>query len=186
MATVEAEQSVVLIMDYQTEIVANYASDGGLVERAAGVLNAARKAGIPVIYVVVSFREGYPEVGSRGVFQFVKGTGRMVQGTDAVAVHSGVAPKPGDVVVTKKRIGAFTGSDLEVILRSMGRYTLYMMGVATSGVVLSTVRLATDMDYNPVVITDCCSDRDEEVHRVLTQKVFPQRITAEEFLGALG
>ena len=185
MATVDSKQSVVLIMDYQTGIVANYANDDGLVGRAGRVLDAARSAGIPVVYVVVAFREGYPEVGSRGIFQFVKGSGRLLEGQEGSEIHPKVAPKLGEVVVTKKRIGGFAGSDLEVVLRAYDRNDLYMMGVATSGVVLSTVRLAADMDYNVTVVSDCCADRDEEVHRVLTDKVFPQRISADEFVAAV-
>jgi nicotinamidase-related amidase len=55
--------------------------------------------------------------------------------------------------------------------------------------VLSTVRQASDMDYRLVVVEDCCLDRDEEVHRVLTQKVFPASATvvaSSDVLSALG
>jgi nicotinamidase-related amidase len=50
--------------------------------------------------------------------------------------------------------------------------TLVLGGIATSGVVLSTVRDAADRDYQITVLEDLCLDGDEEVHRVLTQKVF--------------
>jgi nicotinamidase-related amidase len=55
-------------------------------------------------------------------------------------------------------------------------------------VVLSTLRHAADADYRLVVLKDCCSDRDAEVHRVLVEKVFPRQakvVTAAEFVGAL-
>ena len=47
--------------------------------------------------------------------------------------------------------------------------------MATSGVVLSTVRQAADLDYRLVVLADGCLDADPEVHRVLTEKVFPRQ-----------
>jgi nicotinamidase-related amidase len=50
-------------------------------------------------------------------------------------------------------------------------------GIATSGVVLSTVRHAADADYRLVVVEDCCADRDPEVHGVLIEKVFPRQAT---------
>lgn len=79
----------------------------------------------------------------------------------------------GEVVVTKKRISAFAGSDLEVVLRSRGVTHLVIAGIATSGVVLSTVREAADRDYVLTVLEDLCLDADEEeVHRMLTTKVF--------------
>jgi nicotinamidase-related amidase len=50
-----------------------------------------------------------------------------------------------------------------------------LAGIATSGVVLSTVRQAADLDYRLIVLADACADRDPEVHRVLTEKVFPRQ-----------
>jgi len=48
-------------------------------------------------------------------------------------------------------------------------------GISTSGVVLSTVRQAADLDYRLTVLADACGDWDMEVHRVLTEKVFPRQ-----------
>jgi nicotinamidase-related amidase len=50
---------------------------------------------------------------------------------------------------------------------------LVLAGVATSGVVLSTVRLAADLDYRLTVLADCCWDRDPDLHRILLERVFP-------------
>jgi nicotinamidase-related amidase len=79
------------------------------------------------------------------------------------------------VVVTKKRVSAFAGSDLELVLRAHDVDSLVLAGIATSGVVLSTVREAADRDYRLTVLEDLCLDADEEVHRVLTGKVFPRQ-----------
>jgi len=49
---------------------------------------------------------------------------------------------------------------------------MVLAGIATSGVVLSTLREAADKDYRITVLSDGCADADEEVHRVLTTKVF--------------
>jgi len=72
-------------------------------------------------------------------------------------------------------VSAFTGSDLEVVLRSFGITHLTLCGIATSGVVLSTLREAADKDYSMTVLADCCADMDDEVHRVLTVKIFPRQ-----------
>ena len=77
-----------------------------------------------------------------------------------------------DIIVTKRRYSAFTGSDLELILRSQNINHLILTGIATSGVVLSTIREASDKDFNLTVLSDCCADGDEEVHHILTTKVF--------------
>ena len=77
--------------------------------------------------------------------------------------------------MVKRRVSAFTGSDLDVVLRGLGAGTLVLAGIATSGVVLSTLRQAADLDYRLVVLADACLDADPEVHRVLTEKVFPRQ-----------
>ena len=66
---------------------------------------------------------------------------------------------------------------------------LFGQALATSCVVLSTVRHAADTDYRLVVVEDACADRDDEVHRVLTGKVFPRQATVTttaELVAALG
>ena len=70
---------------------------------------------------------------------------------------------------------AFTGSDLEVVLRAGGIYRLVLAGIATSGVVLSTLRQAADLDYRLTVLADGCLDADPEVHELLLGKVFPRQ-----------
>ena len=189
MPTIDVSTTAVLIMDYQNDIVANFGSgDAGLVQRAAGALDGARKAGIPIIHVVIHFRPGYPEVTDRGTFKALKDAGAFQEGSPGADIHPGVAPKEGDVVVVKKRVGAFSGSDLDYVLRGLERHNLVLFGIATSGVVLTTVRWAADLDFDLTVLSDCCADRDDEVHRVLLEKVLARQatvMTAGEFLAAL-
>ena len=188
---IDPKTTAVLAMDFQTLIVDGYAADKeALLSRTAGVLDAARSAGVMVIYVVVGFRPGFPEVSARNLsFSGIKASGRFAPGAAEIGIHPAVAPKPDEVVVTKHRVGAFAGTDLDMILRANGVETLLLAGIATSGVVLSTLRHAADADYRLAVIGDCCSDRDEEVHRVLLDKVFPRQaaiVSAEAVLDALG
>lgn len=185
----DRDRAAVLIMDYQNDVVMRFAeADASLLQRAASVLSAARKAGVPVIYVVIHFRPGYPEVPARGVFNMVRQSGMLQEGTEGAAIHGAVTPQPGDLIVTKKRIGAASGSDLECLLRATGRTHLVLFGIATSGVVLSTARWAADADYTMNVISDCCVDRDPEVHQVLIQKVLAGMappLTSSEFIDSL-
>ncbi len=66
---------------------------------------------------------------------------------------------------------------------------LVLIGAATSGVVLSTLREAADRDYRLTVLADGCLDADEEVHRVLHDKVFPRQaevVSVDECAGRPG
>jgi nicotinamidase-related amidase len=184
------ETSALLVMDFQTGVVEMVATGSdALLPRTAGVIEAARQAGMRVIYVVVGFRAGYPEVSPRNAsFGPIRDSGRFAEGSPGIEVHPAVAPKPGEIVVTKHRVSAFAGTDLDMILRANGIEKLVLAGIATSGVVLSTVRHAADADYRLVVVEDCCTDRDPEVHRVLTEKVFVRQTTvvkAHVIIGAL-
>jgi nicotinamidase-related amidase len=182
--------TALLVMDFQTAIVDSFAPDkDALLARTATLLEGARAAGLKIIYVIVAFRPGYPEANPRNkTFEAIRGSGRFVEGSAGTEVHAALAPRPGDVVVTKRRVSAFSGSDLEIVLRAGGIDTLVLAGIATSGVVLSTVRHAADADYRLVVVSDCCADRDPEVHRVLLEKVFARQTTvtnAAEVLQSL-
>jgi nicotinamidase-related amidase len=168
--------TALLVMDVQRGIVERFDDDPGYLQRLSSAISAARSAGIPVVYVTVSFRPGHPEISARNAtFSAAAAAGRFVDGDPATEIHPAVAPGQGDLLVTKRRVSAFTGSDLQVVLRSLGADTLVLTGIATSGVVLSTLRQAADLDYRLVVLSDACLDADPEVHRVLTEKVFPRQ-----------
>ncbi len=139
-------------------------------------LNAARQAGTLVIFVRVGFRTDYPEVSTQNKsFSAITQRGGMTIYDPSTQIHDSVAPRPNEPLVTKLRVSAFTGSYLEVILRSQQINTLILTGISTSGVVLSTLREAADKDYGLIVLSDACLDGDPEVHRVLVDKVFPRQ-----------
>lgn len=105
---------------------------------------------------------------------------------DVMKIDPALSPTSDEIVITKRRLSAFTGSDLEVVLRAQDIQHLILTGVATSGVVLSTLREAADKDYRITVVSDCCTDADIEVHQVLTNRIFPGQasvISLEEWLA---
>jgi nicotinamidase-related amidase len=172
----KALATALLVMDIQPAIMQmmgeNAASLAATLNQAIG---AARTAGIPVIFVVVGFRKGFPEIGSGTAASFAAIAKSGMTGLEEPTVDPSVAPLPGEMVITKRRVSAFAGSDLEVILRGHRIEHLVLTGIATSGVVLSTLRQAADMDYRLSVLSDACADRDADVHSILTTKVFPRQ-----------
>jgi nicotinamidase-related amidase len=170
--TPETRDTALLVMDVQPEIVSRVGEE--VLEPIQRAIATARREGFPVIFVKVGFRPGYPEVSPRNqAFSGLASGGAFVGA--ASRVHPDLTVEPEDLEVAKKRISAFAGNDLEMILRSRGISTLVLTGIATSGVVLSTVRAAADLDYRLLVLRDCCADGDTEVHRVLLDKVFPRQ-----------
>jgi nicotinamidase-related amidase len=171
-----------LIMDLQNGVVARFSSAQiqPLLDATARTASAARRAGVPVIYVRIAFRPGGSDISPRNrIFANLERRGTMGEADHSTQIHAAVAPQPEDITVTKRRVSAFAGSDLEVVLRSLDAQSLTLTGIATSGVVLSTLRQAADLDFGLTVLEDCCLDADEEIHRVLMEKVFPRQAVVE-------
>ena len=104
-------------------------------------------------------------------------------------IHPSVRPREGEVVVGKHRVNALYGTGLDVVLRANDIRDLVIFGYATSGVILSTVRYAADLDYNLTVVEDCCSDSDADIHEFLTQRIFPRQaevVGSDDVIRALG
>ena len=190
--TFDSARTAILAMDCQAGVVSIYIQPAEeFLSRASSVLAAGRTAGMTIIHVQVGFRPGLPEVSSRNkLFAALKSNPQhqqLFQGA-AGAIHPALGPDPEDIVVTKHRVSAFAGTDLEMLLRSREIETLVLFGIATSGVELSTLLDAFDADYRILVIADCCADRDPELHNILLNRLFAHRgevLTAAEFVKML-
>jgi nicotinamidase-related amidase len=180
------------VMDYQVDSLTKFmtaAQSADAIAYVPELIATARSAGMMVIHVVVAFRPGYPEFSPRNpVFSAVKANGMLVAGSEGAAIHPSATAREGEPVVVKHRVSPFVGTDLEVLLRANGIDTLVLAGVHTSGVVLSTVCQAVDLDYRLVVVRDCCADPDAEAHAMLLDIVIAKQaavVTTAEFAGAL-
>lgn len=169
-------RTALLVMDFQVGILARLGdAQAALLDRVVPVVEAARARKMLVGFVVVGFRPGHPEIGDHATFSAIKQGNLMIIGDEPTSVHPRLAPRAGEPIIVKRRVSAFAGSDLEVILRAQKIEQLVLAGVSTSGVVLSTTRQAADADYRLVIAEDGCADPDDEVHRVLTTKVLARQ-----------
>jgi nicotinamidase-related amidase len=184
--------TAVLSMDCQAGIVSIYtgATKDSFLARVASVLNHARATGMTIIHVQVGFRPGLPEISSRNaLFGAIKSSEQHQRlfREPLAAIPDLIAPQDDEIVITKHRVSAFAGTDLAMILRANDINTLVLYGIATSGVVLSTLVEAADADYRVAVIRDCCADLDSTLHDCLIQRFFPTRgavFSSEGFIAA--
>lgn len=183
--------TVLLVMDIQKKMMESIPQAApALLGKIRQAMAGARAAGIPVVHVKLSFRPGYPEVSKRnkGFSALAQSGGLFTETHEGTDIHPEVAPLEGEIVVTKKRISAFAGSDLAVVLSALNASHLVITGYATSGIVLNTVREAADKDYELSVLSDGCADSDAEVHEFLMQKIFARQAaikTVDEWTGDL-
>ncbi|MGO4595733.1 cysteine hydrolase family protein [Leifsonia sp. 2TAF2] len=170
--SLDPARTALLIMDLQNGILARHPDGDAFVTALVRTREAARAAGMTVGYVRVALTvEEAEHVPSTSRFA---GAGeRLNADSPATQIVERLTPAPGEIVVRKQRVGAFSTTDLAAQLAERGIDTLILTGIVTSGVVLSTVRDAADRDYRLVVLSDGCWDADPEMHRVLTEKVFP-------------
>jgi nicotinamidase-related amidase len=176
--TIDPKTTALLVMDYQPAILGMLGDAEVLLARAGEAIRVARAHGAHVGYVRVAFDDGdYDAVPPHSRFAPVlKAVGKGFHSdSPATAVHGHIAPQPGDIIVRKTRVGAFSTTDLDRQLKERGIVTLLLAGITTSGVVLSTVRDAADRDYQVFVVADASADRDPDVHEFLTEKVFPMQ-----------
>lgn len=161
----ETSHSALLIMDVQDAILGLLPDKDAYLAKVKGAVAVARHKQIRVIYVVVGFREGAPEASAS----------QKQRAPQLINPQPTLAPVGDDIVITKRRVSAFSGSDLEIVLRAGDIRHLVLAGIATSGVVLSTVREAADKDFQLTVLSDVCADRNDEVHTFLCEKIFPNQ-----------
>ncbi len=165
-------------MDYENGIVGMLGEPDELLSNAADAIATVRRGGAHVGYVRVAFEDAdlraIPPTSSMGA--------RVATSADAfrndspnTVVHERVAPQKGDIVVRKVRVGAFSTTDLDSQLRARGVDTVILAGISTSGVVLSTVRDASDRDYRVLVVADATDDRETDVHQFLIERIFPRQ-----------
>jgi nicotinamidase-related amidase len=182
----DPSKTAVLTLDLQTGILAMSEAYECVLPCAAQIVDFARKKNYFLIHVGLGFSEGHPEVPNLETpFLLAKQKNLFVKGSPSAEFHGSII-EPHDLIIYKQRIGGFSENHLNLTLRARGIENIVLFGIATSGIVLSTVTRAFDYDYRLTVIKDACADTDEEVHRVLTEKIFPKRgivTTAEAFIS---
>ena len=217
---INLNQSVVLVIDMQND----FGTEGGMFHRAgiditsiqaaidttARVLRAARKAGLPIVYLKMQHR---PDLSDAGAFDspyrrknvpFGLGDAVMaadgsegrvlIQDTWNTDIVSGLTPEPGDIIVSKHRFSGFFQTDLEVILRSLGATSLVVTGCTTSVCVESTIRDAMFRDFTCLLLEDCTAEpigstlarSNHEASLLTIQMLFGWTATSEAFITALG
>jgi len=184
---IDPRRTALLVMDYQAGILDRLGDAGALLSCAADAIAVVRGRGGQIGYVRVAFDDAdYAAAPPHSRFASVGP--EMHSDSPATAVHDAVAPEPGDIIVRKTRVGAFSTTDLDQQLRDRGVTTLILAGISTSGVVVSTVRDAADRDYQLLVLADACADPVPGVHEFLTGTIFPRQarvITSAELKDVL-
>ena len=196
----DLRRSALVLLDYQNYNVHpegywSKASPGSAeraapaVERTTQALAAARAAGLTVIHVANAWREGHPDVNPHTPWQAeARADGRSTEGSWGIEFYAPLAPANGELVVRKRAVSAFVGTELDRLLLIHGISTLVIAGIVTNFAAEGTARDAADRGYRVVVLADCCESVSDEWHSFAITQILPQIsevVTGDEFIRSL-
>ena len=173
----DIQKTALLIMDVQNDIVHEngkykdfgspaHAKERDIFGHIKKVLDKAREVGLKVVYVKFGMRDFEKELEGNHtpILEAVANLKACDLNTWGGDVHESIKPMPGEDIVEKNRINAFHNTNLKQILDKANIDTLLLTGVATNYVVEATARYASDDDYRVIVLEDCCSSMNQEMH----------------------
>ncbi|MGE0733721.1 MAG: cysteine hydrolase [Alphaproteobacteria bacterium] len=194
----DIDRTAVLAIHWQVDVVAPDGAMGifgetvkklGVIDNTAKVIAAGRTANMPIIYINVSYKPGYPDIiRNNGLFNTVPKMNCLIRGTRGAEIIPELAPQTQDYVLDHTRISSFWGTDLDNILRSHDIRTVIATGVATNVAVDHTIRDAVQLGYDAILLSDCCCSSTAEYHQagLLTMQVLATQVTdSKAFLAAV-
>lgn len=192
-------ETALLVMHWQNDVIDESRPFGamfgpqirkrGTLQRMKAAIEAARRAGVSVVYLNVALD---PLESEKGIYDplmiAASRTKSMLKGSRGAAVVDELTPEPSDLVVEHGKSSGFFESPLKSLLDQRGIDTVVMAGLATNIAVEHTLRDAVQHGYRTILIEDCCYSSSPEYHdaSVLTMKVLAADvITVDDFMQAL-
>jgi nicotinamidase-related amidase len=159
------------------------------IARTVDALVAARAARIAIVHVGNAWRDGHPDINPHAPWmREAKAAGRSVEDTWGTEFFEPVAPIDGEFIVRKRAVSAFSGTELDRLLRVRDIFTVALAGSITNFAVEGTAREASDRGYRVVILGDCCESVSEEWQDFSMTQILPmiaEIVTVADFGVAL-
>ena len=159
----------------------------GSVGNARRALETARQRGMPVIYVNIAWRPGFPELPDNtcGLLKEAKDNDECLVGSWGADVIDELKPEGTEIIVINFGSDGFEGTDLDLILRNRGIKSLYVVGQCIEHVVATTVKRAVNMGYSATILKDCTSGFTDQNYDAMVEimPLYADLITADEFVS---
>jgi ureidoacrylate peracid hydrolase len=199
--TIDPKTTALLLIEYQND----FTSEGGalhsgvkpvmestnMLSNTAHAATMARAAGVTVMFVPISFAEGFREITPEpyGILKGVVEANAFVRGTWGAQIVDSLSPSSEDIIIEGKRgLDTFASTNLDFILRSRGIKTLVVAGFLTNCCVESTARTGYEKGFSVVALSDCAATLSEEEQHFTFEKnlpMFARILTHTEFLSEL-
>ncbi|MES2371578.1 MAG: cysteine hydrolase [Bacteroidota bacterium] len=218
--TADVSNTAVIVIDMEND----FGTKGGMFDRAgvdisaiqkaveptAKVLDAARKAGIKIIYIKMAYQPDLSDIGAKGSPNYLghiyamhvgdtitNPTGAksriLIRGNWGTEIVPALTPHNDDRVMYKNRFSSFYKTELDSVLKQLNTKYLIVTGCTTTICVESTVRDAMFRDYSPIVLEDCTAEPFEyngpasnhKASLFMMQRVFGWVSNSQEFIKAV-
>jgi ureidoacrylate peracid hydrolase len=172
---IDLQRTAVMVIDMQNTFV----SKGGMfdlsgkdmdyiaktIEPNRNIIKAAREKGVKVVYAVHRITADMKEIGPMSRFGMTPErmknpeirNGSILEGTWGTEIIDELKPRDDEMVIVKRRFGAFSGTELDMMLRTFDIRYLIFTGVATNVCVETSLREASQLQYLPVLVSDACA-----------------------------
>ena len=159
-----------------------------LVQNFALLVAHCRSVGTPLIYTVIHRHPDNLDAPKTLADAGPTGGAPLLAGTPAAEIIDELRPQPHDWVIMKPRFSAFYGTYLDNILTALGTETILVGGISTQRSVEGTARDAKNRDMQCIVVSDCCTAGELDVHEMTIKHVLPLLVrvrTTDEVIAAL-
>jgi nicotinamidase-related amidase len=174
LSTIDTRRAALLMMHFQADVFSVLADSlpADMLDRANALIRAWRSTERPVIFAHFALGTHYESVSEKNMLTVnISKTGLF---REPIPV-SGLEVDPNDWNYACPRASVFCDTHLDKDLRAQGIDTLVMAGIASSGVLFSSVGWASDADYRIYIVRDCCYDPDAQAHEALFRTSFATR-----------
>lgn len=172
--TIDNRRAALLMMHFQADVFSVLAGKlpTDMLDRANALIRAWRNTGRPIVFANFALGSNYESVSENNMLTVnISKTGLFREPTPM----SGLEVTASDCHYTCPRANVFYNTTLDKDLRAQGIDTLVMAGIASSGVLFSSVGWASDADYRIYIVRDCCYDPDTQAHEALFRTSFATR-----------
>ena len=158
-----------------------------MIPKIQDVLPVFRRRSLPVFHVLRVHRPDWFGCGDHPEGLFYKHP-FAVAGTLGAAVIQELAPCKGEYVLTKTRMSAFIGTELDLMLRTLGVTNLVVCGIQTPNCIRTTVFDGIVYNYPVILVDDATGAASEEVHMANIrdmQNIGVKVVKAADLMGVL-
>lgn len=199
--TIDPSKTALLCIEYQNE----FTSEGGklhdgvkevmkktdMLSKSAKVAQAVRDKGAKVMHAAITFKEDASDNPNKnlGILAGCASGNLFTEGSWNAKFCDAMEPNSKDlIVIGKKGLDAFPGTNLEDLLVKNRIETVVLCGFLTNCCVESTMRTAFEKGFNVITLTDCCATTSEDGQKGAAEGtfgMFSKPMTAEDFTKEL-